>query len=497
MIPHRSWFTIYESFNGGNVYMGNHSICYVIGKGLKRNLISFSTLEANGCKYSGEGGVMKIFKGALVLMKAIQSGGLYVLQGIVVYGTTRVATSEESLDDSKLWHYRLGHMGEKGIKNLSKKGLIKVSCNLKFCEHYVFGKHKRRPSPVMSRGGKKIKKLRTDNGLEFCGESFNALCRKYDIARHHTLVRTPQQNGVAERLNRTIMEKVRCNSIDYSNLRVSGYPVYVHINKGKLVPRAVKCNFLGYGSGVKGYRVWCPDPKYRKIIHSRDVTFNKDVIINSGKDFVPPHNVDNNHTEENGNSFKPVPQTTENADGTSTLTIPDPVTNKEKAQKKNDVKSRSMLLMSLPNEHLLTFSQYKDAKTLFEAIQARFGGNNAIKKAQRTILKQMYENFNAHGTESIDSIFNKLVGHFRNKADLDTMSIDDLYNNFKIVEQEEKNSCLKLKLRISKQFSFSTACSLSVYRMKCKSGQVLKIGLKLKAYLINDGHADLVQHAGD
>nr|GEY43075.1 retrovirus-related Pol polyprotein from transposon TNT 1-94 [Tanacetum cinerariifolium] len=32
VIPHRTWFTTYESFNGGNVYMGNHSICPVIGK---------------------------------------------------------------------------------------------------------------------------------------------------------------------------------------------------------------------------------------------------------------------------------------------------------------------------------------------------------------------------------------------------------------------------------------------------------------------------------
>nr|GEU66015.1 retrovirus-related Pol polyprotein from transposon TNT 1-94 [Tanacetum cinerariifolium] len=82
---------------------GNHSLCYVVRKGniqvkrhngvvrtitgvrhipdFKRNLISLSTLEANGCKYSGEDGVMKVFMGALVLMKAIQSGGLYVLQG--------------------------------------------------------------------------------------------------------------------------------------------------------------------------------------------------------------------------------------------------------------------------------------------------------------------------------------------------------------------------------------------------------------------------------
>nr|GFA44266.1 ribonuclease H-like domain-containing protein [Tanacetum cinerariifolium] len=86
---------------------------------------------------------------------------------------------------------------------------------------------------------------------------------------------------------------------------------------------------------------------------------------------------------ENVNSFKPVPRTTANADGTSTSTIPGPVDTEEKAQKKNDVKAKSMLLMALPNEHLLTFSQYKDAKTLFEAIQARFGDNDATKKHKK------------------------------------------------------------------------------------------------------------------
>nr|GEW74829.1 hypothetical protein [Tanacetum cinerariifolium] len=151
---------------------------------------------------------------------------------------------------------------------------------------------------------------------------------------------------------------------------------------------------------------------------------------------------------KNGNSFNPVPRITANADGTSTLTVPGPVTTKENAQKKNNVKARSMLLMALPNEHLLTFSQYKNAKTLFEAIQARFGGNDAIKKTQKTLLKQMYENFNAPSTESLDSIFNRRfpakwnthIVVWRNKADLDTISFDDLYNNFKIVKQEVKRT---------------------------------------------------------
>nr|GEY80289.1 hypothetical protein [Tanacetum cinerariifolium] len=140
---------------------------------------------------------------------------------------------------------------------------------------------------------------------------------------------------------------------------------------------------------------------------------------------------------ENGNSFIPVPRITANVAVTSTSTISGPVTTEEKAHKKNDVKARIMLLLALSNEHLLTFSQYKDVKTLFEAIQAIFGGNDATKKTQKTLLKQVYENFNAPSTESLDSIFNRLQKKL-NKADINTMSFDDLYNNFKIVEQEVK-----------------------------------------------------------
>ncbi|GKC75357.1 hypothetical protein Tco_1126131, partial [Tanacetum coccineum] len=76
--------------------------------------------------------------------------------------------------------------------------------------------------------------------------------------------------------------------------------------------------------------------------------------------------------------------------------------------KKNDVKARSLLLMALPNEHQLTFSQYNDAKTMFAAIETQFGGNEATKKTQKTLLKQQYENFSASSTESLDSIFNRL-----------------------------------------------------------------------------------------
>ncbi|GJY59735.1 hypothetical protein Tco_0459627 [Tanacetum coccineum] len=116
--------------------------------------------------------------------------------------------------------------------------------------------------------------------------------------------------------------------------------------------------------------------------------------------------------QENGNSFQPVPQTTSKCiwkgKGAILLQQYQVQLLLKRNQKKNDVKARSIVvLMALPNEHLLTFSQYKDAKTLFEAIQARFGSNDAIRKTQKTLLKQMYENFNASSIESLDSIFNR------------------------------------------------------------------------------------------
>ncbi|GJU86201.1 putative ribonuclease H-like domain-containing protein, partial [Tanacetum coccineum] len=149
-------------------------------------------------------------------------------------------------------------------------------------------------------------------------------------------------------------------------------------------------------------------------------------------------------------------------------------TGRREAKRKNEVKARGLLLMALPNEHQLTFSQYPDAKSMFAAIETRFGGNAATKKTQKTFLKQQYENFSATSAESLDSIFNRLQKIFNrvailgviiaqedlnlkflsslppewntrvvvwmNKLEIETMSIDDLYNNFKIVEHKIKKT---------------------------------------------------------
>ncbi|GJR98266.1 reverse transcriptase domain-containing protein [Tanacetum coccineum] len=142
----------------------------------------------------------------------------------------------------------------------------------------------------------------------------------------------------------------------------------------------------------------------------------------------------------------------------------------EKLARKNELKARGTLLMALPNEHQLMFNTYKNAKSLMEAIEKRFRGNKESKKVQKTLLKQQYENFNRKISEGLDQIYDRLQNlisqleihretisqedvnlkllrslpsewktHtliWRNKLDLETLSMDDLYNNMKIYEAE-------------------------------------------------------------
>ncbi|GKB80110.1 hypothetical protein Tco_0947005 [Tanacetum coccineum] len=112
-------------------------------------------------------------------------------------------------------------------------------------------------------------------------------------------------------------------------------------------------------------------------------------------------------------------------------------TTEEKAQRRLDVKSRSTLMMGIPNEHQLKFNYIKDAKKLLEAVEKRFGGNAATRKTQRHLLKQQYENFTAPSSEMLDQTFDRLIKSL-NKANLDTMSMYDLYNNLKVYEPEVK-----------------------------------------------------------
>nr|GEU35038.1 retrovirus-related Pol polyprotein from transposon TNT 1-94 [Tanacetum cinerariifolium] len=101
--------------------------------------------------------------------------------------------------------------------------------------------------------------------------------------------------------------------------------------------------------------------------------------------------------------------------------------------RKNELKACGTLFMALPDKHQLKFNSHKDAKTLMEAIEKRFGGNTETKKVQKTILKQQFENFTGLVLKTHTLIW-------RNKADLEEQNLDDLFNSLKIYETQVKQS---------------------------------------------------------
>lgn len=351
---------------------------------LKHNLISLGILESDGSWFKSENGVLKIFKNKDLIMTGNKKSSLYSLVGSTVIGVSSVATYDDTrLWHLRLAHVSQKGLLELSKQNLLCGDKIG---KLDFCEQCVLGKAKIvsfttgihctkspfdyvhydlwRPARTATHGqgryflsiidnfsrrvwvhilktkgdafqtfkdwnvatevkmGTKIKHLRTDNGLEFLSEQFKEFCRKTGITRHRTVRSTPQQNGNAERMNRTLLERVRCMLIQaglpkifwgeavmtaaylinrcptsaagfktpmelwsgkptqYENLKIFGCIAYIHVKQDKLEARAKKCIFIGYSEGIKGYKFWSLDntgPKYRV---SRDATFDESKMAN-------------------------------------------------------------------------------------------------------------------------------------------------------------------------------------------------------------------------
>ncbi|KAH9723770.1 hypothetical protein KPL70_007243 [Citrus sinensis] len=169
---------------------------------------------------------------------SIKQNGLYVLDGHTAVG--EVSLTDSGGNKSMLWHLRMGHMSERELSALKSKDEVLE----KFKIWKIF---------VENQTGLKVKTLRTDNGLEYCNKLFEEFCEK---------------NG---------------RMVDYSKLRIFGCTAYAHVKQGKLEPRALKCRFLGYPEGIKGYRLWCVDSKPLQCMISRDVTFHEDEILDNSK----------------------------------------------------------------------------------------------------------------------------------------------------------------------------------------------------------------------
>jgi len=168
--------------------------------------------------------------------------------------------------------------------------------------------------------------LRSDNRGEYTSGDFTNFCKEVRIKREHTVPYNPQQKGVAERKNKSILEAMKamihdqdlpmylwgeaCSTTVYvqnrsprrilgdktseevftgekpsvGHLRIFGCPVYFHVAKqkrSKLEPSRKKGTFVGYDETSKGYSIYVPGQRYIEV--SRDVTFDEEVAFRRSK----------------------------------------------------------------------------------------------------------------------------------------------------------------------------------------------------------------------
>ena len=211
------------------------------------------------------------------------------------------------IDDKSrhVWVYMMKHKSEAFQKFLEWKAMVEKSTGLK------------------------MKTLRTDNGGEYTSSEFEKYLKSEGIKHETTIPKTPEQNGVAERMNRTLVETVRAMLADsglaksfwaealstatylrnrsptravkgmtpyevwtrckpdISNLRIFGCKAFAHIPKderGKMDLKSKPCIFLGYGETTKGFRMY--DETKRRVFYSRDVVFNE-VKSQAGTTTIP------------------------------------------------------------------------------------------------------------------------------------------------------------------------------------------------------------------
>ncbi|GJS30988.1 ribonuclease H-like domain-containing protein [Tanacetum coccineum] len=223
------------------------------------------------------------------------------------------ATSEESM----LWHRRLGHINFKNINKLVKENLVRdlplkrfendqtcVAC-LKGKQHraslvtddysrfsWVFFLSTKDETTEILKNfikevenlvDKKVKIIRSDNGTEFKNKVMDDFCREKGIKREYSVARTPQQNGVAERKNRTLIEAARTMLAD-SKLPTTFWAeaVSTACYLGKFDGKSNEGFFVGYSLSSKAFRVY--NTRTRKVQENLHIGFleNKPMIEGNG-----------------------------------------------------------------------------------------------------------------------------------------------------------------------------------------------------------------------
>ncbi|GKB75211.1 copia LTR rider [Tanacetum coccineum] len=320
MTPRRDFLFDFKEFNGGTVFLGDNRACAIMGIGkvrvqmkdgssfvlenvryipeLKRNLISLGTLDREGYTVKLQNGRVKVIKGSLMVLSGTMKGNcVYSLDSWAESGEASVGIQDkESCTEGVIDYVHADLWGPSRVESMSGCRYFlsivddysrRVWVYFLRYKNEAFNKFKEWKQLVENQTSRKLKKLRTDNGLEFCNQEFNNLYKESGIARHLTAAGTSQQNGLAERMNGTLLNKLRClliqsglpdsfwveatvmtsylinrspstaldkktpmdlwsgHSANYEMLRIFGCVAYSHVNQGKLKPRAIKLYFTG------------------------------------------------------------------------------------------------------------------------------------------------------------------------------------------------------------------------------------------------------------
>ncbi|KAG2870398.1 hypothetical protein PC114_g27393 [Phytophthora cactorum] len=190
--------------------------------------------------------------------------------------------------------------------------------------------------------GKRVKTLRSDNGGEYTSGAMAKFCKDRGIEQKFTPPYTPQLNGVAERMNRTLVECARCmlehaglsksywgeavmtatflrnrcptRAITHdksphqvwtgkkpllANLKVFGCHAYVHVPKekrSKFDSKSVRCRFVGYSEHEKAYRF--EELESGRVLISRDAQFMEDVFDGGRREYAPKEVLVDLHDED-------------------------------------------------------------------------------------------------------------------------------------------------------------------------------------------------------
>ncbi|GJR00833.1 retrovirus-related pol polyprotein from transposon TNT 1-94 [Tanacetum coccineum] len=170
-----------------------------------------------------------------ILLKIPREDNMYSfdMKNIVPKESLTCLIAKATSDESMLWHRRLGHINFKNINKLVKENIVRGLPLKRFendqtCVACLKGKQHKASSTkdetseilknfikeIENLVDKKVKIIRCDNGTEFKNKVMDDFCKEKGIRREYNIVRTPQQNGVAERRNRTLIEAARTMLVD-------------------------------------------------------------------------------------------------------------------------------------------------------------------------------------------------------------------------------------------------------------------------------------------